>query len=143
MPVKPNQRELNNGCPTMTLGGVEWPVPALAIKQLRQLTPIITRYFQRFKDAANTADVVSRFDESMITDLLDIVFIGLTKAHPDISRDEFEEMSVSLSELREAVMVVVQQTGLFVPSDAQKKMTNQETLTGTASSPQSSPPVSH
>lgn len=45
--------------------------------------------------------------------VLDIVFAALTRAHPDLDRDEFEGWPIPASELLAALPVVMRQTGVL------------------------------
>ncbi len=48
--------------------------------------------------------------------LLDIVFAALTRAHPSIAREEFEDWPIATWELVESIAVIAKQTGLLRPS---------------------------
>lgn len=85
--------------PGILIAGREWPVPLLAPRQNRIVVPALLSIG---KDATREYEL-----------LLDIVFAALTRAHPDLNRDDFEDWPLPLCELREAVPVIARQTGLL------------------------------
>jgi len=92
--LKPN-RKLLIEYPSIVVAGLAWPIPPFAPRQLRFILPAMDRL------QANSYDA-----------LVDIVFMALTRGHPDIDKDDFEDWPVSTTELREAVPVIMRQTGL-------------------------------
>ena len=81
----------------IVIAGREWTVPLLAPKQNRVVVPALLRL------ATSGAE---QYDL-----LLDTVFAALTRASPDIVRDEFEDWPVTTRELLAALPVVAKQTG--------------------------------
>jgi hypothetical protein len=104
MATEPNPLHLNDGTPTVTLGGVLWPVPKLAIRQLRRLQgkldPIVDVIFR--PPAKGFDDLTpEQFD-----DLAFVIFVALTRAHPTITLEEFEAMPMDWREMWQALAVV-------------------------------------
>ena len=96
--------------PRVTLAGVEWPVPKLAIKQNSQLWPMLPL----LRDLNATMSTPEG-----IIGLHTMVFIALTRAHDGeqgrpgpITRQEFDEMGIEYAELMSACLVVMAQSGL-------------------------------
>lgn len=113
------------GVPTVTLAGKNWPIPELAIRQLR----IVRRPLIDLTDAiAQTEDEttgqrVMKLSSEQYTLMTDVVYQGLTRAHPELDRDVFLDMPCTDMEMFLAFLVVRRQSGLFVarPPDAQEK----------------------
>jgi hypothetical protein len=84
--------------PVIVIAGREWRVPYLAPRQNRTVVPALMR--------------LGTCREEQYEFLLDIVFAALTRAHPDIAREDFEDWPVALYELVDALPVVAKQTGL-------------------------------
>jgi hypothetical protein len=102
--TEPNPAHLNDGTPTVSLGGVLWPIPKLAIRQLRRLQgkldPVIDVVFRAPQKG---------FDEltpDQFDDMAFIIFVGLTRAHPMLTVEEFENMSIDWREMWQALAVV-------------------------------------
>jgi hypothetical protein len=93
--------------PVIVIGGRAWPVPHLAPRQNRIVAPLLMGLAQ------------SR--ESYYADLCEITFAALTRAHPALSRDAFDDMPIPLWELTEAVAVVVKQSGVFAGNEQQQR----------------------
>ncbi|HEY5046933.1 MAG TPA: hypothetical protein VII49_02805 [Rhizomicrobium sp.] len=91
--------------PTIVVAGTQWPVPLLAPRQNRIVVPLL---------------IEGRTDYAA---LLEIVFAGLTRAHPQVSRGPFEEWPIPLYELQNALPVIARQTGLLKPGSAKTHAT--------------------
>ena len=87
-------------CPVIIVAGRAWPMPPLAPRQNRIVVPLLV---------AGSADY-----ESLST----VVFTALTRAHPALSRSEFDEWPVPYYELVDAVSAIAQQTGMVKPRRA-------------------------
>jgi hypothetical protein len=87
------------GDPTITIAGRAWPVPLLAPRQNRVVLPGLMRLGKEPAEQYET--------------LLDIVFAALTRAHPSITREEFEDWPIATWELVESIPVIAKQTGLL------------------------------
>jgi hypothetical protein len=85
------------GDPIIIIAGREWTIPHLAPRQNRIVVPALM--------ALDT--------QAQYATLLDIVFAALTRAHPEIVRDELEDWPVALHELMTALPVIAKQTGLL------------------------------
>jgi hypothetical protein len=76
-----------------------WPVPHLAPRQNRIVVPALVRL---------GAQPQERYGA-----LLDMIFAALTRAHPDLDREEFEDWPLPACELMDALPVIARQTGLM------------------------------
>ena len=85
--------------PTIVIAGRAWPVPLLAVRQLRIVIPGIV--------GLGTAPA-RHYDA-----LCDIVFTALTRAHPGLARDAFDDMPIPAWEMVDAVAVIGRQTGML------------------------------
>jgi hypothetical protein len=101
-------------CPTISLGGQDWPVPVLALRQNRVLQPLFNRVTGKIMEGCSLGELT----EADIEALVQISYTALTRAHPDLSRTDFEEMPISLVQLVGAIPVVMQQSGLYKPPQA-------------------------
>lgn len=95
------------GTPTITLAGKKWPVPPLAIKQLRIIIPASTVIGELRKGQG--------VSPAQMGAILNVVHTALTRAHPGFPADEFDEMEISLPELMEAVPIILEATGMKRP----------------------------
>jgi hypothetical protein len=105
--TEPNKSLLGDDeIPTVTLDGKQWPIPPLSIKQNRKVVPIIARRLVA-EDGPMT--------EEIMDDLAMVVFLGLQRGHKELTREEFDEMAISPTQLKDAVAVVTRQSFMFKP----------------------------
>jgi hypothetical protein len=85
--------------PVIVIAGREWTIPLLAPRQNRVVVPALMRLGMRRDEQYDL--------------LLDIVFAALTRAHPDIAREDFDDWPIATHELLNALPIVARQTGLL------------------------------
>ena len=85
--------------PTISIAGREWVVPLLAPRQNRIVVPGLMKLA-----------MLATADYGL---LCEIVFAALTRAHPFLSREEFEAWPVPLWELVQSLPVISRQTGMM------------------------------
>jgi hypothetical protein len=85
--------------PTIIIAGRAWRIPLLAPRQNRVVLPGLMRLGKEPAEQYGT--------------LLDIVFAALTRAHPSIAREEFDDWPIATWELVESIPVIAKQTGLL------------------------------
>jgi hypothetical protein len=85
--------------PVITLAGRRWPVPLLAPRQNRIVLPGLLAM----------GDTAWKHYET----LCDVIFAALTRAQPQLDRDEFEEWPIATFELLDALPVIAKQTGFL------------------------------
>jgi hypothetical protein len=116
--------------PTARLAGRDWPVPVLAPRQNRLVVPalldLIPRIVRARDDVAASgaggvfAQLARYLDTETYDRLSDIVFTALTRATPDLSRAEFDDMPIDTLELIAAVHIVARQAGLLKQTEGQR-----------------------
>ena len=108
--------------PIVVLAGKEWPVPRLAPRQNRVVVPALLKLIPRIllaraeSVAAQESNLayLSRFiDEPTYEQLAAVAFTALTRAHPELTRSEFDEMPIDTLELIASVSVIARQAGLL------------------------------
>lgn len=95
--------------PVVTLGGRHWPVPPLAIAELRHVVPAILR-LGTLEPAA--------LDEAAFDDLITVILWGLKRAHPEITREAVLELQATAPQLFAAAAVISRQSGMLAPAEA-------------------------
>ncbi|HEX4079587.1 MAG TPA: hypothetical protein VHX61_12030 [Rhizomicrobium sp.] len=85
--------------PVITIAGRAWRIPLLAPRQNRVVI-------------AGLMDLGGR-PEAQYDTLLDIVFAALTRAHPALAREEFDDWPIATWELLDALPVIAKQTGFL------------------------------
>ena len=85
------------------LGGQPFPVPPLAFRQIRVVTPAAQRL---------NAIVLADLTDQNLADLFEIAFTGAQKGTPDLKREALEDMHVTVDELLIAKRVVCEQAGM-------------------------------
>jgi hypothetical protein len=114
--TSPNQELLSDErIPTVTLAGLTWPIPKLAIKQNEIILPILLR---RAPQLAALAAGQGGMTTEFVHDCSTIVYWGLTRGHKGFTREEFDDMPIEVTEVLNAVTVVGQQTGLLKAREA-------------------------
>jgi hypothetical protein len=129
-----SQLELD-AAPKVTLAGKEYPVPLLVPRQQRIVIP---KLLSLMKSMA----VGGRIDPTGLTteqydDLLDLVYVALTRGTPDLKRDDFMDMPSTMLELIAAMNTIAEQTGMMKRDTlgATSGEAQAGSLIGTASSP--------
>lgn len=121
MSIEPNATYGNGAVKHIVLAGRSYPIPPLAIKQLRHVVPAVLKVIPSFvgltalqagADWRQYAAALAQVDNQTIEALTEMVFWSLTRAHPKLTRAEFDDMEVGLRELIDAIPVIVDATGL-------------------------------
>jgi len=106
--------------PVVSLGGFDWPVPPMTLKQNRKLQGLFKNVSGKILRDGITLDGLTEQD---VADLSQIAFIALSRAHPQITVEEMDEMPIGVVELVSALLVVMEQSGLYrktaAPGEAQ------------------------
>ena len=116
--------------PSVTLAGKQWPIPPLATRQLRKVRTPLYELNDRILKAGTTkvGDLLEIFTEAEFDRLIvDPVYYGLTRAHPQMTMDQFLDLEATVLELWVAVLVVQKQSGLFVARPASAAPITDET----------------
>jgi hypothetical protein len=112
--------------PTVTLGGRQWPIPELSIRQLRacrrqiiDLTEALSPVVEKGENGdarvvTTTGERVMHLLAEQFDQMCDVVYHGLTRAHPNLSPQEFDALQATDSEIFLAFLVVRRQSGIFV-----------------------------
>jgi len=109
------------GASVIRLGGVEYIVPAMALRQTRvavpnlmTLMPALNRIQAGFARGEMPSITTEHFDLIVAT-----VHAALTRAYPDATIDEVLDLGASFSELVAALAIVARQTGLFAQTSSE------------------------
>lgn len=120
--TEPNQTLLSDqAIPTVTLAGKAWPMPMLAPKQNCIVVPTVLRIVPAIlasgdgKGMFDLKAFAKAIDEQTYRDLVTIAYTAVTRAHPEMTRAEFDEMPIGTMELILSVLVIAQQTGVIRP----------------------------
>lgn len=103
-----------NGVAQVRLAGKAWRIPMLAARQNRIIDPLILGLlpvFAQWQDDKSGA--LAKLGNQQYEALLEIAYVALTRAAPELTREQFMDMPVTLPELIEAFSVIAQQTGVF------------------------------
>lgn len=102
--------------PAVSLGGRLWPIPELAVRQLRVVRRPIIDLTEAIEatETQSTGQRVMALGAEQYQAMIDVVYHGLTRAHPALTRDEFFDMAASDAELFLAFLVVRRQSGIYV-----------------------------
>lgn len=105
--------------PKVTLGGLQWAVPMLSARQNRIIDPLILSLLPIFaKWQTDKALALSNISAPQYEALQEIALQGIRQARPEITRDQFLDLPVTLPELIAAFSVIAQQTGVFARTDS-------------------------
>lgn len=124
--------------PAVRIGGKLWPIPELAPRQLRMvrrsiidLTNIIQPPRAEQLDGEDvaaiaasmvaTGDRVLKLENADYGKMLDVVYYGLTRAHPSLTPEEFETWAIADAEVFRAFLVVRTQSNIYVQVEPGQK----------------------
>ena len=108
--------------PIVELGGREFFIPALALRQSRIVVPGLLKLMPRL-NAIQTRIVsgdplgAALLEQDDVELMIDVVHSGLTRAYPELTRETVLDLQASFAELIATLAVIARQTGLFAPMD--------------------------
>lgn len=116
--------------PAVKIAGKLWPVPKLAPRQYRKIWDDVIAVTDAI-DAAlplpppevaiyDLPERVLKLSTEIFDRLQNCVYWGLTRAHPDLTLEEFLDMEASPPALVHAFLVVRSQTDMFAPRTAEE-----------------------
>lgn len=88
---------------SVTLGGVVYDVPPVPFKACAKILPLVDKTFLAVRE--------NRLDEESIINLGRIVYLAITKP-PELTEEAFLSLTVPLSEMVAAAVVVAQQANM-------------------------------
>jgi hypothetical protein len=95
----------------VTLGGKEFLVPPLVIKQLRVVFPSLGKIV-KLLNAANPMAALSSMEQEDFDRILDVVFVGVSGGSPGFRREQFDALTASPDEIFGALLAVGRAAGL-------------------------------
>lgn len=122
--MKPDPKIDCARAPVVALGGLEFFVPLLALRQARVVVPGLLKLMPRLnavqaRIGAGDPLGATLLDQDDVELMIDVVHCGLTRAYPDFSRDDLLDLEAGFAELVAALAVIAKQTGLFAAAEAQ------------------------
>ncbi|MGO8740071.1 hypothetical protein [Rhodoblastus sp.] len=122
--MKPDSKIDCSRAPVVALGGQEFFVPTLALRQARVVVPGLLKLMPRLnaiqaRIAAGDPLGATLLDKDDVELMIDVVHCGLTRAYPDLSRDDLLDLEAAFPELIAALGAIAKQTGLFTAADGQ------------------------
>lgn len=129
--TKPDQKLLDEGVPSVNFGGKAWPIPPLSFKQLRLINEKLGRLSKVYY--VDNRPMNDYTDEDL-SDIGDILYVALTRAHPSLTRAEFDDMPTDRRELIFSFFTVMAQANGIRPDP---KKTGEDAVSGEATGPAS------
>ena len=96
--------------PVVSLGGKDYPVKPLAIKQMRVVIPAMIRL---------KGMRIETITEEQIDALVEIVYQAVYPEQEKLTRDDFANLPITPLELMKSLVVISQQTGMAPKKDAE------------------------
>lgn len=115
--MTPDPKLIYSGAPTVKLGALELFVPVLALRQTRIVVPGIMQLMPRLNEIqreladGNQAGALLAVDDVDL--IIDVVHAALTRAYPQMTRDDLLDLDASFPQLVSAMGIIARQTGLF------------------------------
>jgi hypothetical protein len=108
----------------VALGGQEFFVPTLALRQARVVVPGLLKLMPRLiaiqtRIGAGDPLGAALIEKDDVELMIDVVHCGLTRAYPDLTRDDLLDLEASFPELVAALGLIARQTGLFTAAEEQ------------------------
>jgi hypothetical protein len=109
--------------PVVALGGREFFVPMLALRQARIVVPGLLNLMPRLnaiqeRIGAGDPLAASLLAQEDVELMIDVVHCGLTRAYPTFLRDDLLDLEAGFVDLVAALGVMAKQSGLFAPAGA-------------------------
>lgn len=123
-----------DAAPKITLAGKDYPIPLLVPRQNRIVIPKLLSLMK----ALTAGDAVKIVDPTNLStaeydDLIDIVWIAVTRATPTLTKEQFLDMPIGLMELISAMDTVALQSGAMKRSGEAKPDLGEASAAGTGS----------
>lgn len=100
------------------IGGKKWQIPMLSARQNRVVDPLILGLLPLFATwQSDKVAAIGMLSQPQYEALQEIAYQGISRGQPQVSRDAFLDLPVSLPELVTAFAVVAEQTGIFSRGD--------------------------
>jgi hypothetical protein len=108
--------------PVAALGGREFFVPALSLRQARTVIPGLLKLLPRLnaiqaRIAAGDPLGAALLEQDDLDLMIDVVHAGISRAHPDLTRDDVLDLEAGFADLAGALAIIARQTGLFAPAE--------------------------
>lgn len=107
---------LDDCVPHVRLAGRDWPIPPLAVRQLREVRRPLIELTEALvaTDSESTGERAFKLSTAQYDAMIEVVYQGLTRAHPELGREAFLDLAATDAELFLAFLTVRRQSGLFV-----------------------------
>lgn len=108
--------------PVAALGGREFFIPALSLRQARVVVPGLLKLLPRLnaiqtRIGAGDPLAAAQLEQDDFDVMIDIVHAGLSRAYPDFTRDDLLDLEAGFSDLAGALAIIAKQTGLFAQTE--------------------------
>jgi hypothetical protein len=90
------------GARHVQLGGREWVIAPLSLRQILAIADYVPKL---------SAIGAENLSGERLTPLAEVLWHGLRRAHPKLTRDEFFDLPITIAELVAALPVVIEQAG--------------------------------
>jgi hypothetical protein len=90
------------GARTVRLGGRDWLIAPLSLRQILAIADFVPKL---------SAIGVDNLSGERLAPLAEVLWHGLRRAHPRLTRDEFFDLPITIAELVTALPVVIEQAG--------------------------------
>jgi hypothetical protein len=109
--------------PVTALGGREFFIPALSLRQARVVVPGLLKLLPRLnaiqtRIGAGDPLGAALLEQDDLDLMIDVVHAGLLRAYPDFTRDDLLDLEAGFSDLAAALGVIAKQTGLFAQAES-------------------------
>jgi hypothetical protein len=106
--------------PVAALGGQEFFIPLLSLRQARVVVPGLLKLLPRLnaiqaRIGAGDSLAAAQMEQDDFDLMIDVVHAGLSRAHPDFTRDDLLDLEAGFVDLAGALAIIARQTGLFTP----------------------------
>jgi hypothetical protein len=108
--------------PVAALGGREFFIPALSLRQARIVVPSLMKLLPRLnaiqaRIGAGDPLAAASLEQDDFDLMIDVVHAGISRAYPDFTRDDLLDLEAGFSDLAGGLAIIARQTGLFTPSE--------------------------
>ena len=109
--------------PVAALGGQEFFIPALSLRQARIVVPGLLKLLPRLnaiqtRIGAGDSFAATQLEREDLDLMIEVVHAGLTRAYPDFTLEDLLDLEAGFAELAGALAIIAKQTGLFAPAEA-------------------------
>lgn len=98
----------------VTFADKQWAIPPLPLKCTKIIDPMLLSLFPLFQSWNDNIEKLPELDGEIYDKMLTVIFTAVSFDSPDLKREAFDELHITVPEMITACTLIGRQTGLFM-----------------------------